>query len=202
MSCKGFSGLGILFCLFSVYRRDLHWLVSTMQHWLETDKAAFLLRQYFFSNLHDRISTRPFLSLIEKKWLAFQVFVSVAIFKMMGPCTVGNLSGSWTLVPSLPQRCWYQCEDNSDCICALLFLSMKKIFLMWMSISCGFCSCYMLWNRAMSVECVTVLAWTLPVLISWPTHGYQMIRDPSKLYGHIYLNQHYVGSINLRKSPY
>ena len=65
-----------------------------MQHWLETDKAAFLLRQYFFSNLHDRISTRPFLSLIEKKWLAFQVFVSVAIFKMMGPCTVGNLSGS------------------------------------------------------------------------------------------------------------
>jgi hypothetical protein len=40
---------------------------------LQTDKAAYLLRQYFFSNLHDRLSTRPFLSQIAKKWLAFQV---------------------------------------------------------------------------------------------------------------------------------
>lgn len=44
-----------------------------LQFWLETDKAAYLLRQYFFNNLHDRLSTRPFLSLVEKKWLAFQV---------------------------------------------------------------------------------------------------------------------------------
>ncbi|MCO5613378.1 hypothetical protein L7F22_067654 [Adiantum nelumboides] len=35
--------------------------VWPFQYWLETDKAAYLLRQYFFSNLHDRISTRPFL---------------------------------------------------------------------------------------------------------------------------------------------
>lgn len=45
-----------------------------LQFWQETDKAAYLLRQYFFNNLHDRLSTRPFLSLVEKKWLAFQVF--------------------------------------------------------------------------------------------------------------------------------
>lgn len=50
-----------------------HSHVWPFQHWLETDKAAYLLRQYFFSNLHDRISTRPFLSLIEKKWIAFQL---------------------------------------------------------------------------------------------------------------------------------
>lgn len=47
-----------------------------LQFWQETDKAAYLLRQYFFNNLHDRLSTRPFLSLVEKKWLAFQVFFS------------------------------------------------------------------------------------------------------------------------------
>jgi len=44
-----------------------------LQFWQETDKAAYLLRQYFFHNLHDRLSTRPFLSFVEKKWLAFQV---------------------------------------------------------------------------------------------------------------------------------
>ena len=51
-----------------------------LQFWQETDKAAYLLRQYFFNNLHDRLSTRPFLNLVEKKWLAFQVFLFIFIF--------------------------------------------------------------------------------------------------------------------------
>jgi hypothetical protein len=53
----------------------LNWLPNSyvVQVWLQTDKAAYLLRQYFFNNLHDRLSTRPFLSQIAKKWLAFQV---------------------------------------------------------------------------------------------------------------------------------
>nr|GEY88462.1 armadillo-like helical [Tanacetum cinerariifolium] len=51
--------------------------VWPFQFWLETDKAAYLLRQYFFNNLHDRLSTRPFLSLVEKKWLAFQLLYAV-----------------------------------------------------------------------------------------------------------------------------
>lgn len=54
-----------------------------IQFWLETDKAAYLLRQYFFSNLHDRLSTRPFLSLIEKKWLAFQVLLPHLLNKLL-----------------------------------------------------------------------------------------------------------------------
>ncbi|CAK7337394.1 unnamed protein product [Dovyalis caffra] len=40
--------------------------VWPFQFFQETDKAAYLLRQYFFNNLHDRLSTRPFLSLVEK----------------------------------------------------------------------------------------------------------------------------------------
>ncbi|CAK4717138.1 hypothetical protein LEN26_006490 [Aphanomyces euteiches] len=35
--------------------------------------AAFLVRQYFVANLYDRIYTRPFLTDIEKKWIAFQL---------------------------------------------------------------------------------------------------------------------------------
>ncbi|KAL6633375.1 hypothetical protein ACP70R_026046 [Stipagrostis hirtigluma subsp. patula] len=52
--------------------------VWPFQVWLQTDKAAYLLRQYFNNNLHDRLSTRPFLSQIVKKWLAFQMVIDLA----------------------------------------------------------------------------------------------------------------------------
>jgi phosphoinositide-3-kinase regulatory subunit 4 len=42
-----------------------------------TDRAAFLFRQYVKYNLYDRLSTRPFLATIEKKWLAFQLLCAV-----------------------------------------------------------------------------------------------------------------------------
>nr|XP_043627888.1 serine/threonine-protein kinase VPS15 [Erigeron canadensis] len=60
--------------------------VWPFQFWLETDKAAYLLRQYFFNNLHDRLSTRPFLSLVEKKWLAFQLLCAVKQSHDHGVC--------------------------------------------------------------------------------------------------------------------
>eukprot|EP00250_Pteridium_aquilinum_P016932 c23371_g3_i3 orf=69-4718(+) len=60
--------------------------VWPFQYWLETDKAAYLLRQYFFSNLHDRISTRPFLSAIEKKWIAFQLLLALKQSHERGVC--------------------------------------------------------------------------------------------------------------------
>lgn len=60
-----------------IFRTVQHPHVWPFQFWVETDKAAYLLRQYFFSNLHDRLSTRPFLSLTEKKWLAFQLLCAV-----------------------------------------------------------------------------------------------------------------------------
>ncbi|KAA8534941.1 hypothetical protein F0562_029843 [Nyssa sinensis] len=60
--------------------------VWPFQFWLETDKAAYLLRQYFFNNLHDRLSTRPFLSLVEKKWLAFQLLYAVNQSHEKGVC--------------------------------------------------------------------------------------------------------------------
>ncbi|XP_028835942.1 phosphoinositide 3-kinase regulatory subunit 4 isoform X2 [Denticeps clupeoides] len=42
-----------------------------------TEKAAILFRQYVRDNLYDRISTRPFLNNIEKRWIAFQILNAV-----------------------------------------------------------------------------------------------------------------------------
>lgn len=35
------------------------------------------MRQYLYSSLYDRMSTRPFLEDIEKKWLAFQLLQAI-----------------------------------------------------------------------------------------------------------------------------
>ncbi|CAJ2513672.1 Uu.00g017910.m01.CDS01 [Anthostomella pinea] len=43
----------------------------------ETDTNAYLVRQYIYSSLYDRLSTRPFLEDIEKKWLAFQLLCAL-----------------------------------------------------------------------------------------------------------------------------
>ena len=42
-----------------------------------TDRAGFIVRQYVKDSLYDRISTRPFLTLIEKKWIAFQLLLAL-----------------------------------------------------------------------------------------------------------------------------
>ncbi|KAK0194518.1 hypothetical protein F5146DRAFT_1036233 [Armillaria mellea] len=51
--------------------------VYNYQSFVETDKAGYIIRQWIASNLYDRISTRPFLSLIEKKWIAFQLLTAL-----------------------------------------------------------------------------------------------------------------------------
>ncbi|KAI1103096.1 ARM repeat-containing protein [Jackrogersella minutella] len=43
----------------------------------ETEGNAYLVRQYIYSSLYDRMSTRPFLEDIEKKWLAFQLLCAL-----------------------------------------------------------------------------------------------------------------------------
>ncbi|KAI1435001.1 hypothetical protein GGR50DRAFT_349876 [Xylaria sp. CBS 124048] len=43
----------------------------------ETQTNAYLVRQYIYSSLYDRISTRPFLEDIEKKWIAFQLLCAL-----------------------------------------------------------------------------------------------------------------------------
>lgn len=44
---------------------------------VETSTNGYLVRQYINNSLYDRMSTRPFLENIEKKWIAFQLLTAV-----------------------------------------------------------------------------------------------------------------------------
>lgn len=47
------------------------------QKHVKLDRAAVLIRQYVKYSLYDRLSTRPFLTVIEKKWIAFQLLCAL-----------------------------------------------------------------------------------------------------------------------------
>ncbi|KAL8918869.1 MAG: hypothetical protein Q9208_007126 [Pyrenodesmia sp. 3 TL-2023] len=47
------------------------------QRVFETSTNGYLVRQYLYSSLYDRMSTRPFLEDVEKKWLAFQLLCAI-----------------------------------------------------------------------------------------------------------------------------
>lgn len=42
--------------------------VWPMQVWWETPNAGYMMRQHFAANLYERLSTRPFLTPLEKVW--------------------------------------------------------------------------------------------------------------------------------------
>ncbi|EAU84150.2 other/VPS15 protein kinase [Coprinopsis cinerea okayama7 len=47
--------------------------VYNYQVFVETERAGYIIRQWVASNLYDRISTRPFLTMVEKRWISFQL---------------------------------------------------------------------------------------------------------------------------------
>lgn len=51
-----------------------------------TDKAGFLMREFVKYSLYDRMSTRPFFTNIEKKWIAFQVLYALHKCHEVGVC--------------------------------------------------------------------------------------------------------------------
>ncbi|XP_055904025.1 phosphoinositide 3-kinase regulatory subunit 4 [Eupeodes corollae] len=42
-----------------------------------TDKAAYIMREFVKHSLYDRVSTRPFLTTLEKKWITFQILCAL-----------------------------------------------------------------------------------------------------------------------------
>ncbi len=58
--------------------------VLTYQTVVETENAGYLIRQWLASSLYDRISTRPFLSPIEKLWLTFQLLMGMRTARARG----------------------------------------------------------------------------------------------------------------------
>ncbi|PLW31291.1 hypothetical protein PCASD_15185 [Puccinia coronata f. sp. avenae] len=64
-----------------------------------SEKAGYLIRQWLTNNLHNRISTRPFLSLTKKKWIAFQLLTAMANSWNRG-VTHGDLKSENVIVTS------------------------------------------------------------------------------------------------------
>lgn len=50
------------------------------------DKAGLIMREYVKYSLYDRISTRPFLTNIEKRWITFQVLYALHQCHKVGVC--------------------------------------------------------------------------------------------------------------------
>ena len=68
--------------LFSKYIREIRDITTRLNNppnclpWARIEKgekAGFLIRQYISRSLYDRLSTRPFLTIIEKKWVTYQL---------------------------------------------------------------------------------------------------------------------------------
>ncbi|GAX85401.1 hypothetical protein CEUSTIGMA_g12817.t1 [Chlamydomonas eustigma] len=77
--------------------------VHPFRMFLETTGAAYLMRQYMFSNLYDRLSTRPFLSNMEKRWITYQLLHGLCQCHERGIChgdikAENVLLTSWTWV--------------------------------------------------------------------------------------------------------
>ncbi|KNC74526.1 VPS15 protein kinase, partial [Sphaeroforma arctica JP610] len=83
---------------------------------IDTDRLVAVVRQYHFSSLYDRISTRPFLSYVEKQWISFQLLAGLADAHALGVCH-GDIKTENVLVTSW---CWALLAD---------FASFKPTFL-------------------------------------------------------------------------
>lgn len=83
--------------------------------------VGFLIRPYIHSNLYDRLTTRPLLSLLEKRWLAFQMLHALGYIhekeRCHGDIKIDNMlltSWNWLYLcdfadykPALlPDVCW------------------------------------------------------------------------------------------------
>ena len=100
----------------------------------QTDRAAFLVRQFVKDSLYDRISTRPFLNTIEKKWIAFQLLCAVNQCHKLNVCYLLVIfecllaANPWNTSKSA--NAWFSCWCISfladDCFfsCALLIMQL------------------------------------------------------------------------------
>ncbi|KAL1861592.1 hypothetical protein VTK73DRAFT_7006 [Phialemonium thermophilum] len=81
------------------------------QRVVETDTNGYLVRQFLYNSLYDRLSTRPFLEDIEKKWLAFQMLCALRDCHSR-EIYHGDIKAENTLVTSWN---WLYLTDFSSC---------------------------------------------------------------------------------------
>lgn len=65
----------------------------------ETQRAAFLVRAYVHSSLKERMTTRPFLTVLERKWLTFQLLTALQQCESVG-LVHGDIKSNNVLVTS------------------------------------------------------------------------------------------------------
>lgn len=87
-----------------------------------TARSAILCRPFFKSTLYDRLSTRPFLCTIEKRWIAFQLLKAMAQLRI-AMVKHGDIKSQNVLVSS---SLWIQLTD---------FAPFKPTFLPYVSFS-------------------------------------------------------------------
>lgn len=74
VNCLPFQYVLVSVWILDVFNALFNLIVSSFQL---TDKAGFIMREYVKHSLYDRVSTRPFLSVTEKKWITFQVLCAL-----------------------------------------------------------------------------------------------------------------------------
>ncbi|KOC68309.1 Phosphoinositide 3-kinase regulatory subunit 4 [Habropoda laboriosa] len=90
------------------------------QRMILTEKAGSIMREYVKYSLYDRISTRPFLTSIEKKWITFQVLYALHQAHKFGVChgdikleNIMITSWNWILLTDFASfKPTYLPEDN------------------------------------------------------------------------------------------
>ncbi|KZC10923.1 Phosphoinositide 3-kinase regulatory subunit 4 [Dufourea novaeangliae] len=90
------------------------------QRMILTEKSGSIMREYVKYSLYDRISTRPFLSSIEKKWITFQVLYALHQAHKFGVChgdikleNIMITSWNWILLTDFASfKPTYLPEDN------------------------------------------------------------------------------------------
>ena len=93
--------------------------VFPFQRVIHTDRAIYLIRQWFLSSLYDRISTRPFLELVEKKWIAYQLLKGIEACHRRGVIhgdikTENVMITSWTWAYLADLSSAYKCVSLPD----------------------------------------------------------------------------------------
>ncbi|XP_076177459.1 vacuolar protein sorting 15 isoform X1 [Ptiloglossa arizonensis] len=90
------------------------------QRMILTEKSGSIMREYVKYSLYDRISTRPFLTSIEKKWITFQVLYALHQAHKYGVChgdikleNIMITSWNWILLTDFASfKPTYLPEDN------------------------------------------------------------------------------------------
>eukprot|EP00210_Caulerpa_lentillifera_P004626 g4412.t1 len=73
--------------------------VWPFQEFVETENTGFMIRPFIFQNLYDRICSRPFLTHIEKCWVAYQLLDALVQCHSQGVCH-GDIKSENALVTS------------------------------------------------------------------------------------------------------